>query len=103
MDGRLATADLSAGISSAVYQCPVQYAVATVAIVNRNINSCKVRIAVGPNQSPDPEDYIEYETEIPGKGHLERTGVSVQAGNYIVVQSDSDAVNCVVWGSEVGA
>jgi hypothetical protein len=102
MNGRLAVADLSAGTSTAVYQCPTDYAVATVTLVNRAYTPTQVRIAVGSNQTPNPEDYIEYDTEIPGKGHLERTGVSVQAGNYVVVESSAGDVNCVIWGTEVG-
>ena len=101
MNGRLATADLSAGVANPVYQCPQGYAVATVAIVNRAYTPCRVRLAVGASQTPNPEDYVEYDSEIPGKGHLERTGLSVQAGNYIVVESDSNNVNCVIWGTEV--
>lgn len=103
MNGRLATADLTGGVAQAAYQCPTDYAVATVTLVNRAYTSCRVRIAVSAAQTPNPEEYIEYDTEVPGKGHIERTGVAVQSGNYIVVESDSDSVNCVVWGSEVGS
>jgi|SRR6056300_1248702 len=103
MNGRLATVDLSAGVATAVYQCGTDYAVATVTVVNRAHTPCVIKMAVGPNQTPDPQDYIEFSTEIPGKGHIERTGVSVQSGNYIVVESDSADVNCVIWGTEVGS
>ena len=101
MNGRLATADLTASVSNSVYQCRQKYAVATVTLVNRAYTPCKIRIAVGTTQIPAPEDYIEYDTEIPGKGHIERTGVAVDGQSYITVESDSDNVNCVVWGSEV--
>jgi len=102
MNGRLGTADLVAGVSQDVYSCPAGYAVATVTVVNRAITECNIKIAVSSSVSPNPEDYIEWQTVIPGKGHIERTGVSLEAGKSIIVESDSDNVNCVVWGSEVG-
>lgn len=102
MNGRLAVSDLSAGVATPVYQAPSSYTVATVTVVNRAYTEARVRIAVSATQTPAPEEYVEYDTVIPGKGHLERTGVSVQQSNYIVVESDSDTVNCVVWGTEVG-
>ncbi len=102
MNGRLAVNDLTASALTSVYQAPSTYTVATVSVVNRAYTPCRVRIAVSAAQTPAPEEYIEYDTEIPGKGHIERTGVSVQQSNYIVVLSDSDNVNCVVWGTEVG-
>lgn len=102
MNGRLAVNDLTAQTLTAVYQAPSTYTVATVAIVNRNHTPAKIRVAVSATQTPAPEEYIEYDTELPGKGHIERTGVAVQLSNYVVVESDVANVNCVIWGTEVG-
>ena len=101
MNGRLAVNDLTGGSATAVYQAPVTYTVATVNVVNRNYTPVFVKVAVSPNQTPNITDWIEYDVEIPGKGHIERTGVSVSQSEYIVVESDSDNVNVVVWGAEV--
>ena len=101
MNGRLAVNDLTGGLTTSVYQAPFSYTVATVNIVNRNFTPVNVKVAVSSSQTPNITDWIEYDTEIPGKGHLERTGVSVSQSEYIVVESSDDNVNCVVWGSEV--
>lgn len=105
MEGRIAAEDLVAGVIQSIYQNRTESgAVVTVCFVNRNATPVKVRLASHPFQNaPDAFDYIEYDVEIPGKGHLERSGVGVASLGYLSVRTDTANVNCVVWGSEVGA
>lgn len=104
MNGRLAAEELVANVIQTVYQNRSDLGgVVTVTVLNRNATPVKVRVAVHDNQnSPQVTDYIEYDSEIPGKGHLERTGVAVSTTQYISVRVDDDNCNCVIWGNETG-
>jgi hypothetical protein len=37
-----------------------------------------------------------------GKGVLERTGIIISPGEFLIVQSSVQNVNAVVWGTELG-
>ena len=45
-------------------------------------------------------DFIEYDTALIGNGVLERAGLVVDAGKYVVVRSNSTAVSAVAYGIE---
>ena len=104
MNGRLAAQTLSPNLDTSVYQCKTDaYTVATVNIVNKNWTPVQARIAVTTLlNSPANTEYVEYDVEIPGKGHLERTGVSISTTEFLTVRVNDNNCNVVVWGSEVG-
>ena len=105
MTGILGSANLLNGPSQAIYVNENNAAtVATVNICNRNTErSALVRIAVSSTESPLNTDWIEYDVEIPAKGVLERTGIWVNSGHYIVVRSNMPNVNAVAWGATKGS
>lgn len=99
--GVLGRNDLSAATNTSVYVVPADtFAVVTVNITNRGASAATVRIALSDSGTPNNADFIEYDTSIPAKGVLERTGIVVQAAKAIVVRSSAIDVTAVVMGIE---
>jgi hypothetical protein len=99
--GRLGTADLAAATETTLYECPANtFTVLTVSIVNRGTNSALVRIAICDTATSGDDEYVEYDSELSAKGVLERTGLVVDAGKFVVVRSSAISVNAVAYGIE---
>lgn len=99
--GILGSADLAAATLTTVYQVPVDtFAVISVNICNRGASSANIRIAVAASATPGNAEYIEYDSQVTANGVLERTGIVVQAGKYIVVRSSAINVTAMVYGIE---
>jgi hypothetical protein len=50
--------------------------------------------------TPDPQEFIEYETVLIPNGVFERTGLVMQGGLNLVVYSSQANVGCTVYGIE---
>jgi hypothetical protein len=99
--GRLGAIDVAAVTQSQLYVCPPNYfTVATVSICNRSNSAITVRLAISATTTPTAGEYIEYETEILPKGVLERTGLVLNAGLYLMVYSSTANVSAVAYGIE---
>lgn len=100
-NGRLGIADLAANTNTTVYTVPADtFAVVTCSVCNRSGTQRTIRIAVAGADTPTDAEYIEYDTSLVGNGTLERTGIVLNAGQKIVVFSNSIDVSVVVYGLE---
>ncbi len=99
--GRLGVADLAADTLVTLYTCPTNtFTVASVSFCNRGNSAVGVRLAVADTDTPNDSEYIEFDTEILGKGVLERTGIILGSDQRLVVRSSSVGVSTVAFGIE---
>lgn len=100
--GRLGTpADVSATTDTTIYTVPANtFAVASVSLCNRSAGTITCRVALAAGDTPDPEEYIEYDVQILANGVLERTGLVLAAGQKIVVYTSSAGISAVCYGIE---
>ncbi len=101
--GRLGVADLSAATNTTLYTVPAStFAVVTVNMVNRGASAANVRIAVASSATPADSEFIEYDVSLAAKGVIERTGIVMDAGKILVVQTPTSTptLSAVVFGIE---
>ena len=100
--GRLGAFAIPTAQNTTVYTVQTGlYAVCNVCVVNRNASSTiNLRVALSASGTPNPEEWIEYDTIVVPNGVYERTGLVLQAGLNIVVYSSSNNVGCTVYGIE---
>lgn len=99
--GKLAALDIAAGTNEQIYECPADtFAVVTMSVCNRGSATADIRISVADTFPGTNADFIEFDTALPAKGVIERTGVVVAASQKIIVRSSAASVNFVVYGIE---
>lgn len=99
--GRLGKADLAAATNTTLYTCPADtFAVITVSVCNRGVSAANIQLAVCDSATPANDEFLEFDTSLSAKGVLERTGVVVDAGKFVVVRSSAASVNAVAYGIE---
>ena len=102
--GRLGIANITTTADTTVYTVPAStFSVVTVNVVNRSSSAAAdIRIAVASSATPAAGEYIEYDADIVANGVLERTGIVMDAGKLIVVQTPTatPSLSVVVMGIE---
>ena len=99
--GRLGAQDLAAATNTPLYTCPADtFAVVSVSLCNRANQATNIRMAIATTATPGNAEWIEYDTELLGKGVLERTGIVMDAGKVLVVYSNQANVSAVAFGLE---
>ena len=101
--GYLGKTKLAANINTAVYSVPAgKFTTANVAMCNIGDASAKIRLAIVDGAAADlaDEDYIEYDVDIPSGGVLERTGLTLSAGESVVAWADKNTIVVRVHGYE---
>jgi len=85
-----------------IYQVPADtFVVASINVCNRHAtDSAAIRIAISAGTTPTTAEYIEYDAELVSNGVLERTGLVIEAGKYIVVYSTGGSVSVMAYGIE---
>lgn len=102
-NGVLGKSMSSAGSNVTVYTAPSGIDFATISITLCNLGgiNAAVRLAIGTNVSPSPQDYVEYGAELPANGGiLERTCLVVSPNENVIVFADSNDVSIRVFGLE---
>ena len=101
--GYLGKTKLAASTNTAVYSVPAgKFTTANVAMCNIGDASAKIRLAIvdGAVAALAQEDYIEYGVNIPAGGVLERTGLTLSAGETVVAWADKNTIVVRVHGYE---
>ena len=97
----LGTAKPVANTLTTLYTVPNgRMAVINVAACNTGSTAAKVRLAVSASATPADSEYIEFDVSLAGTEVLERTALSLAAGDKIVVRADTAAVTFNAWGIE---
>lgn len=104
MTGRLGAWELYANVPQAVYACDKTTATTlNLNICNRTNDSAFISVAVSTSATdPANAEWIEFGVELLAKGVLERTGIVVSPGQYLVLKSNVSRVNAVCWGVTMG-
>lgn len=103
--GRLGTSNITTTSNTTVYTVPVTtFSVVSLNIVNRSSSATAlIRVAVAAvGASPTIDEYIEYDSSLVANGVLERTGIVMDAGKNLVVQTPTSTptLSVVVYGIE---
>jgi hypothetical protein len=102
--GRLGTANITTTSNTTLYTVPAStFSVVSINIVNRSSSAAAlVRVAVSSSASPAADEYIEYDSSLVANGVIERTGIVMDTGKLIVVQTPTatPTLSVVVYGIE---
>jgi hypothetical protein len=103
-NGILGNASLILDTDTTLYNIDVadaKFTVFTVNLVNRdNATPALVRIAVSDTATPGNSEFIEYDTELLPSAVLERSGLIMQTGKYLIVRSNTSTVTATAYGIE---
>ena len=99
--GRLGAVDVNAATNTTIYTAPAgKYAALTVSITCRNPLGAVVRLGLSATATPGNAEWLEYDAILKANGILERTGIIVGAGQYLVAYSSVASVNFIAYGIE---
>lgn len=104
--GRLGAQDLAAATDATLYTVPAgRKATVTVRFANRSSTATSVRLAHidGAIGSLANEDYMMYDTPLPGNGVLTDDRITLTAGHTLMVRSGAATVSAVCFGVEEDA
>jgi hypothetical protein len=102
--GRLGTANITTTSATTVYTVPAAtFSVVSINIVNRSSSAAAlIRLAVSSSATPGADEWIEFDSSLVANGVLERTGIVIDTGKLIVVQTSTSTptLSVVVYGIE---
>jgi hypothetical protein len=102
--GRLGTANITSTAATTLYTVPAStFSVVSVNIVNRSSSAAAlIRLAVSATSTPGADEWIEFDSSLVANGVLERTGIVIDAGKLIVVQTTTatPTLSVVAYGIE---
>lgn len=102
--GRLGTANITSTAATTVYTVPAAtFSVISVNIVNRSSSaSVLIRLAVSSTSTPGIDEWIEFDSALVSNGVLERTGIVMDAGKLLIIQTTTatPTLSVVVYGIE---
>jgi hypothetical protein len=72
-------------------------------VCNRGNETTLISVAISNSATaPTNAEWLEFESSLIAKGTLERTGMLVNPGQYLIVKSSKRAVNAMAWGVTSG-
>jgi hypothetical protein len=102
--GRLGTANITTTAATTAYTVPAAtFSVVSVNIVNRSSSATAlIRLAVASSATPGADEWIEFDSSLVTNGVLERTGIVIDAGKLLVIQTTTatPTLSVVVYGIE---
>jgi hypothetical protein len=102
--GRLGTANITATSATTVYSVPAAtFSVVSVNIVNRSSSApALIRLAISNTATPAADEWIEFDSSLVANGVLERTGLVMDTGRLLVIQTTTatPTLSVVVYGIE---
>ena len=91
----------STNTDTSIYTVPAsKTASLTLSLVNRGSASAAIRVGLCESGTIGNAEFIEYETILPPKGVLERTGIVMQATKQLVVRTDTANISASAYGFE---
>ena len=95
--------ELLAATPKSIFTPPLTGATVSVSIVNKGTASAKIKLSYGTtiDVHGGSSHYLEFETVLAPKAVLERTGLTVEDGYFLTVESDVINVNATAYGIEV--
>lgn len=97
----LGTALPAANTLTPLYEVPSgRRSVFNVSACNKGTASAKVRLAVSATATPADSEYIEFNVNLDASDVLERTALSLAAGQKVIVFADAATVSFNAWGIE---
>lgn len=101
--GRLGTANVTTTGNVSVYTVPAStFSVVSINVTNRSGSPANIRIAIASSGTPGLDEWIEYDSSLVANGVLERTGIVMDAGKIVVVQTPTatPTLSVMVYGIE---
>jgi len=100
MNGVLGTVDLLPNINQAVYFNNYDtVSVVVINVCNRGTSNSNVSVAVSVSATnPSNAEWLEFNLGLSPNNTLERTGIIVNPGRYVVIRSSLGSVNAVCYG-----
>jgi len=97
----LGTALPAANTLATLYQVPVgRRAVLNLSACNRGSTAAALRIALSAAATPANSEFIEFDLSLVATEVLERTALSLAAGQRVLVQANTAHVSFNAWGIE---
>jgi hypothetical protein len=88
--------------NTTIYEVPADtFVVATVNMCNRNASqTASVRLAISATETPADAEWIEFGAQLLPGGTLERGGLVIDAGKFLVAYADGGSVSVTAYGIE---
>ena len=99
-NGKLGSQDVGATTNTTVYNPSGVTGAITVSLCNRTSGAITIRLAVSATATPGADEWLEYGISVPANGVLERTGLVVGTGQYVVVYASAVGISAVALGYE---
>lgn len=97
-----ASVSLTTTANTTLYGPTADRTVALINFCNRGAAPAKVRLAIAASASPADAEWIEFDCPLAAAGSagntMERGGISISAGKYIVVRTDTATVSAFLSG-----